>query len=115
MIPALRSNLIKAFAHITGGGLTENIPRILPDGVGVTLDAMKWEVLPVFAWLATNGGIGKYEMLRTFNCGIGGIIICSSHNTNKILDLLKGENPVIIGEVNSLQGLLLSLKFYIFL
>lgn len=96
--------MVKAFAHITGGGLTENIPRVLPDGVGVTLDATQWDILPVFSWLATTGGIGKYEMLRTFNCGIGGILICSPENKIKVLDLLKSEKAVVIGTVNSIQG-----------
>lgn len=55
VIPALRSNLVKGFAHITGGGLTENIPRVLPDCTGVTIDASTWDILPVFGWLATVG------------------------------------------------------------
>lgn len=57
VLPALRTNLVKGFAHITGGGLTENIPRILPEDfhLGVTLDAIKWNVLPIFGWLAAVG------------------------------------------------------------
>ena len=54
-IPALRSNLVKAFAHITGGGLTENIPRVLPETTGVEIDATLWKILPIFGWLATLG------------------------------------------------------------
>lgn len=57
VIPALRTNTVKGFAHITGGGLIENIPRILPSHLGVTLDATKWNILPIFGWLAA---IGKY-------------------------------------------------------
>lgn len=53
----LNENLVKGFAHITGGGLTENIPRVLPDGIGVVLDASKWDVLPIFGWLAIRGKI----------------------------------------------------------
>lgn len=97
--------MIKAFAHITGGGLTDNIPRILPDGFGVTVDAIKWKILPVFGWLATAGEIGKYEMLKTFNCGIGGVIICPPENSQKVLDLLKAENAVVIGKVNTVSGI----------
>lgn len=68
VIPALRTNLVKGFAHITGGGLTENIPRILPETLGVTLDAKKWNVLPIFSWLAA---IGEYIIgLRTFSISI---------------------------------------------
>ena len=66
---------VKAFAHITGGGLLENIPRVLPDGLGVDLDAAAWPLPPVFSWLRTAGGITPHEMLRTFNCGVGMIVI----------------------------------------
>lgn len=104
VIPALRSNLVKAFAHITGGGLTENIPRILPDGTGVVLDATKWNILPVFGWLAITGGIDKQEMLKTFNCGIGAVLICSPEHKDKVLGLLKSENPSVIGFVRSYKG-----------
>ncbi|KAH0952589.1 hypothetical protein HN011_004593 [Eciton burchellii] len=101
VIPILRTDLVKGFAHITGGGLTENIPRILPENLGVTLDATMWNILPIFGWLAAVGGINKNEMLRTFNCGIGAILICSKKDEIKILNKLKNENPVIIGNVNT--------------
>ncbi|EFN86331.1 trifunctional purine biosynthetic protein adenosine-3 [Harpegnathos saltator] len=101
VISALRTNLVKGFAHITGGGLTENVPRILPENLGVTLDATKWNVLPIFSWLATTGGINKYEMLRTFNCGIGAIVICSEKDKLEVLNKLKDENPMVIGSVNT--------------
>lgn len=55
VIPALRTNLVKAFAHITGGGLAENIPRVLPEGLGVVLDAEMWRIQPIFSWLAAAG------------------------------------------------------------
>ncbi|EFN74918.1 Trifunctional purine biosynthetic protein adenosine-3 [Camponotus floridanus] len=101
VVPALRTNLVKGFAHITGGGLIENIPRILPSHLGVTLDATKWNILPIFGWLAAIGGINKHEMLRTFNCGIGAVLICSEKDKTKILNKLKDETPVIIGSVNT--------------
>ncbi|RLU23504.1 hypothetical protein DMN91_003709 [Ooceraea biroi] len=101
VVPALRTNLAKGFAHITGGGLTENIPRILPENLGVTLDATTWNILPIFAWLAAVGGISKHEMLRTFNCGIGAILICSKEDEAKVLNKLKDENPIVIGNVNA--------------
>ncbi|CAK9796433.1 Trifunctional purine biosynthetic protein adenosine-3 [Anthophora plagiata] len=99
VIPALRTNLVKAFAHITGGGFTENIPRVLPKGVGAVLDATLWKIQPIFSWLAAVGEINKEEMLRTFNCGIGAILICSEGDKDEILTKLQTENPKIIGHV----------------
>jgi len=66
---------VKALAHITGGGLTENIPRVLPEGLGVRIDLERVPVLPVFQWLAQTGGVAETEMLRTFNCGVGMVAI----------------------------------------
>lgn len=62
---------LHALAHITGGGLTENLPRVLPEGLGADIDLDAWELLPVFKWLADQGGMAEAEMLKTFNCGIG--------------------------------------------
>nr|XP_012136821.1 PREDICTED: trifunctional purine biosynthetic protein adenosine-3 isoform X1 [Megachile rotundata] len=101
VIPVLRTNLVKAFAHITGGGLTENIPRVLPENMGVVLDATTWEIQPIFGWLAAVGGISKEEMLKTFNCGIGAILICSSKHKNEVLLKLQAENPKVIGYTSS--------------
>lgn len=75
VLPLLRKRSIKALAHITGGGLVENIPRALPDHLGVQLDAITWKIPKVFAWLAAKGNVDPKELLRTFNCGIGMILI----------------------------------------
>lgn len=104
VIPALRSHMVKGFAHITGGGLTDNIPRVLPAGLGVNLDAKSWNILPVFGWLATTGGVNEAEMLRTFNCGIGAIIICAREHQDKVLELLKPEQPTVIGHVQQSEA-----------
>ncbi len=67
--------VIRALAHITGGGLTENLPRVLPDGLRAEIDLDAWPLLPVFKWLADKGGLDQAEMLKTFNCGIGMVAV----------------------------------------
>jgi phosphoribosylformylglycinamidine cyclo-ligase len=71
----LRESEVRALAHITGGGLLENIPRVLPNGLGVALDAAAWPLPPVFRWLAETAGIANEELARTFNCGIGMVAV----------------------------------------
>jgi len=75
VLELLRSGRIDGLAHITGGGLTENIVRILPDGLGIVIDTLAWARPVVFNWLQEQGGISESEMLRTFNCGIGMVLI----------------------------------------
>jgi phosphoribosylformylglycinamidine cyclo-ligase len=92
---------IKALAHITGGGFTDNIPRVLPKNLGVSIDLNAVPVLPVFKWLAAEGNIAELEMLRTFNCGIGMVAIVSR---DKIVDVMRvlsesGERVVDLGEI----------------
>lgn len=100
--PLLRDRKIKAIAHITGGGLTENIPRVLSDNLSVHLDADQMHIPPVFAWLATNGNIVNAELQRTFNCGIGLILICAKEHANTITNQLKYQQHArIIGSVKS--------------
>jgi phosphoribosylformylglycinamidine cyclo-ligase len=77
LMPILKdTRTIKALAHITGGGLLENIPRVLPDGLGVMLDARTWELPEVFRWVKATSGIGNRDLARTLNCGIGMVAIC---------------------------------------
>lgn len=104
VISAVKTGKIKAFAHITGGGILENVPRVLPKHLGVKLNAKNWKILDVFPWLAAIGGVNEYEMLRTFNCGIGGIIITNRESSNEILNLLKTENATLIGEIVEASG-----------
>lgn len=97
---------VKALAHITGGGFPDNIPRVLPDGLGATLDLGAIPAPPVFGWLARTGGVTEAEMLRTFNCGIGMITIAARADAGTVAHALReaGEVPVVVGEVAPFQG-----------
>jgi phosphoribosylformylglycinamidine cyclo-ligase len=92
---------IHGIAHITGGGLTENIPRVVPDGLGVLLSAQTWTRPEVFDWLQKAGNIADAEMYRTFNCGIGMTITVAAEHVDKALQVLRenGEQPAVIGEI----------------
>ena len=92
---------VKALAHITGGGLTENILRALVEGQGIKIDLSTWKLPPIFTWLSTAGNVSQNEMLKTFNCGMGMTVICSRSCKDEVFALLEknGENPTIIGEV----------------
>ena len=97
---------IKALVHITGGGLTENIPRVLPNGMSATIDLSRWSPPPVFGWLAQQGQIDDCEMLRTFNCGIGLVLVIEGGHTKQVCQVLTGlgESPFVIGEVSAQKG-----------
>jgi phosphoribosylformylglycinamidine cyclo-ligase len=97
---------VKALAHITGGGFPDNIPRVLPDGLGVKLDLSRVPVLPVFRWLAKAGDIAEPEMLRTFNCGIGMIALAAPAEAGAVMAALAraGETVVRLGEVTVADG-----------
>jgi phosphoribosylformylglycinamidine cyclo-ligase len=92
---------VKGFAHITGGGFPENIPRVLPKGFGARIDLSRVAVTPVFKWLADAGNIAQNELLRTFNCGIGMIAVAAAKDANAVSDALTqaGEQVTIIGKV----------------
>jgi phosphoribosylformylglycinamidine cyclo-ligase len=97
---------VKALAHITGGGLTENIPRVLPADCGVRIDLARVPALPVFKWLAASGGIVEAEMLRTFNCGIGMIALVEPAKADAVTAVLdrEGEQVVRLGDVVAVSG-----------
>lgn len=76
-LQAVQAGGVHALAHITGGGLSENLPRVLPEGLGARIDLDAWALPPLFGWLAQTGGIAPEEMLKTFNCGIGMILVCA--------------------------------------
>jgi phosphoribosylformylglycinamidine cyclo-ligase len=97
---------VKGLAHITGGGFTDNIPRVLPKHLGVGIDLARLPVLSVFKWLAEQGGIAEFELLRTFNCGIGMIAIVEPDAIDKVMDIFTeaGESVVLLGEVIPAAG-----------
>jgi phosphoribosylformylglycinamidine cyclo-ligase len=92
---------VKALAHITGGGFVDNIPRVLPEGLGVSLDLDRVPVPPVFKWLAASGKITEAEMLRTFNCGIGMVVVLDRGAAKAASECFsaQGETVVQLGEV----------------
>jgi phosphoribosylformylglycinamidine cyclo-ligase len=97
---------VKGLAHITGGGFTDNIPRVLPKGLGVSIDLAQLHVLPVFKWLAAQAGIAELEMLRTFNCGVGMVAIVKPDAAVRVMDVLasSGETVMQLGQVIEAQG-----------
>uniref|UniRef100_A0A8C1NHV5 Trifunctional purine biosynthetic protein adenosine-3 n=1 Tax=Cyprinus carpio TaxID=7962 RepID=A0A8C1NHV5_CYPCA len=94
--PILRSGAVKAYAHITGGGLLENIPRILPPELAVDLDASRWRIPAVFSWLQREGGLSEEEMSRTFNCGLGAVLVVSKQDVQRVLRLLQAQEEAWI-------------------
>jgi phosphoribosylformylglycinamidine cyclo-ligase len=92
---------LHALSHITGGGLLENIPRVLPDNVKAVIDLNSWELPPVFQWLQKMGNVDAIEMYRTFNCGTGMIICVDKDNTQQALQVLEelGEQAWLVGHI----------------
>jgi phosphoribosylformylglycinamidine cyclo-ligase len=100
--PLLSGGLIKGMAHITGGGITDNFPRILPVGTAATVDTNAWEVPPIFRWLERSGTVPRDDMWRTFNMGIGLIVVSRPDRANTLVAELvaNGERAAcVIGEV----------------
>src|SRR5207244_13141977 len=97
---------VKGLAHITGGGFTDNIPRVLPKHLGVGIDLARLPVLPVFKWLAEQGGVAELELLRTFNCGIGMMVIVKPDAIEQVTEILtaSGETVALLGEVIPAAG-----------
>ena len=100
-LEAIKSGGVHGLAHITGGGLSENLPRVLPEGLGARIDLDAWDLPGVFGWMAGVGGIEPGEMLKTFNCGIGMVLVCAPDRADAIAGLLidAGETVSRIGTV----------------
>jgi len=107
ILAALKNGVkIKALAHITGGGFTENIPRVLPDNLAASIDRSTIVAPPVFRWLAEQGGVATDEMMRTFNCGVGMVLVASASEKDTLIAELEsaGEEPLILGELIDRDG-----------
>jgi phosphoribosylformylglycinamidine cyclo-ligase len=106
VLALMKQIAVRGVAHITGGGLLDNIPRVVPEGLEVVLHRKQWQLPPVFQWLQRTGNIEATEMLRTFNCGIGMTICVSQQDADKALAALKamGETPFIVGETRRGNG-----------
>jgi phosphoribosylformylglycinamidine cyclo-ligase len=102
----LGAQQVNALAHITGGGLVENLPRVLPAGTRALIDTDRWALPPVFEWLRKAGNVAPAEMLRTFNCGLGMILAVPAPGVATALETLSasGERPVVIGEIATASG-----------
>jgi len=105
-LAAIAAGGVHALAHITGGGLSENLPRVLPDGLGAEIDLGAWSLPAVFRWLAGIGGFDQVELLRTFNAGIGMVAVVAADRAEALAEVLReaGESVVEIGRVTRGQG-----------
>jgi phosphoribosylformylglycinamidine cyclo-ligase len=105
--PLLGTGLVRGMAHITGGGITDNLPRVLPEGRGAVIDRKSWQVPALFQWLQRQGGVPDEDMRRTFNMGVGLIVICGPDAADAVIDVLAGageRDAVRIGEVQEGAG-----------
>jgi len=105
-LAAIRAGGVKALAHITGGGLIENVPRVIPDGLATEIDADAWPLPPVFAWLARAGGLSARDLARTFNCGIGMVAVAAPADAAHVAASLRaaGETVYEIGRIAPADG-----------
>lgn len=105
-LAAVRTGQVKAMAHITGGGFTDNIPRVLPEECGVAIDCASWPMPSVFCWLAEIGRIVPAEMLKTFNCGIGMVMVVPKEAVSQVQAVLTGAGEQVynLGEVTKRQS-----------
>ena len=106
LLAAMKTIKIKGMAHITGGGLLENIPRVLPDNTVAEIKANAWQMPKLFKWLQQQGNVAQNEMYRTFNCGIGMVVIVSQDDKQAAINLLRGTGETVfdLGRIRPRQG-----------
>jgi len=104
----VRAGGVHALAHITGGGITENPPRVVPEGLACEIDLSSWQLPPVFRWLATTAAMSEAELLKTFNCGIGMMLVVAAERADEIAALLSdmGEDVTRIGQITAGTGVI---------
>ena len=107
-LAAVRLGGVHALAHITGGGLTENPPRVLPEGLACEIDLSAWDLPPVFRWLAETAGMAEAELLKTFNCGIGMMLVVKADRAEVLAESLReaGETVITMGRVVAGEGVI---------
>ena len=106
ILSLINSLPVNAISHITGGGLLENIPRVLPNNLAAKLDASSWTMPDIFKWLQTEGNIDLKEMYRVLNCGVGMVVVSPKNSSQAVIDCLKdsGENAWLVGEIVNSTG-----------
>ncbi|SEW12704.1 phosphoribosylformylglycinamidine cyclo-ligase [Cognatiyoonia koreensis] len=105
-LAAVRAGGVHGLAHITGGGLTENLPRVLPHGLGAVINLSAWTLPPVFRWIAETGGMAESELLKTFNAGVGMVVVVAKDEATALTQLLEdaGETVYRLGSVTKGEG-----------
>ena len=103
-MPLFAEGLLVALSHITGGGLPDNLPRVLPDDCGVAIDLASWKLPPVFGWLRGVGKLEDGELLRTFNAGIGMVLVVRAGNVARCMELLEGAGETDVVEMGVVEG-----------
>lgn len=104
LLPSIKASLLKGLSHITGGGFTENIPRVLPKTVGVDIDLSQLDMPPIFRWVMSAGNIAPEEMLRTFNCGIGMVIVVSPEQVDNAIQLLQDSGDAKVYKMGTVSN-----------
>ena len=106
LLKLIKSSQVNALSHITGGGLLENIPRVLPEGTKAVIDTTSWDIPPVFKWIQEKGNVEMREMYRTLNCGVGMVLVIPADNAEAAISLLEaeGESPWIMGNIETAQA-----------
>jgi phosphoribosylformylglycinamidine cyclo-ligase len=106
LLALMQTMTIKGMAHITGGGITENVPRVLPDHLVADIQQSSWRMPKLFTWLQQEGNIAPAEMVKTFNCGIGMVVIVAAADADKAVQFLQtqGETVYCLGQIRARQG-----------